>query len=441
MLVVGNVIGSAIFLTTGIMASYLPSPRLLIVAWLIGGVLALAGGLTCAELGAMFPRSGGWFVFLSEAYGPLWGFLFGWAGLLVFFSGAIAAVAVGFAEYFGYFFPSLSTTRTLISFAIPWGMQELTAGQIVAAGSILVLAAINYVGVKSGNIVQSALNAVKVLVLLALPGLALFRHVVSPDFGSDALQGQVTIASFGVAMIAVIWAFSGWDYVTFAAGEIRNPGQNIPRALLLGITTLGAIYLAVNMAYLYSVDMEAMPGTVRIAEKSVTMMIGAGGAALVAAAVMLSTFGCNAASIIPVSRVCYAMASDGLFFRSAARVHPRFRTPHIAILWTSGWSAFLCLTGTYEELYTYVTFTALIFNVAGGMAIFRLRHTQPDRPRPYRAWGYPWTPALFVVSTAALLLNTLVERPVQSIAGLGLLALGIPAYAYWSRKEGLERHS
>lgn len=433
LLVIGNVVGSAIFLTTGIMARELPSPALLLLAWAAGGILSLAGGITCAELGAMYPRSGGWYVFLKEAYGPLWGFLFGWAGILVILSGSVAAVAVGFAEYFGFFFPSLSTSRIGLSLAVPWGRVDISHGQIVAAISILVLGAINYVGVKVGNAFQSSVNVIKTLAILAIPALAIFRHPVAPRF-LDFAPGSASIASFGLIMIPVMWAFSGWDYVTFAAGEIQEPGKTIPRALLLGTSALTVLYIAVNLGYFYALEIEQMAGVVRVAETAVIEMVGNRGAAFVAAAVILSTFGCNAAGIIPISRVCYAMASDGLFFKSAASVHSRYRTPHIAIVVTSVWAALLSLTGTYEELYTYVTFTALIFNVAGGAAIFRLRRTQPDRPRPYRAWGYPWTPAAFVGSAGVLLVNTLFERPAESIVGLGLLALGLPFYAYWSRR-------
>ena len=235
-------------------------------------------------------------------------------------------------------------------------------------------------------------------------------------------------------MIAVMWAYAGWDYVCFASGDIENPGRNIPRALIMGTVALTLLYVAVNIGYMYSLRMEEMRGVVRIGEYAVRALIGPAGTALVMAAIVISTFGCNASGIIPVSRVCYAMSLDGLFLKSARGIHSRFRTPHVAIMVTCAWSVLLTLSGTYEQLYTYVVFTSLLFNVAGGMTIFTLRRTQPDRPRPYRAWGYPVVPAIFILSTAVLVVSTLIERPVESIAGLGLLLLGVPAYWYWSRR-------
>lgn len=432
LLVIGSVIGSAIFLTTGIMADRLPSVTLLLAAWTAGGVIALAGGLTYAEMGAMFPRSGGLYVFLEEAYGRVWGFLFGWAAMLVVLTGSVAAVAVGFAEYFGYFFPSLSTSRELFAVGVPWGAFRISAGQIVAALSIAVLGAVNYVGVRTGNAVQAFLTVIKVGALACVPLLALAFSRVEPSFAPIVPSVARPAAAFGVAMIAVMWAYEGWYYVAFAAGEIKNAARNVPRALVLGTATLTAIYVIVNLSYFYALSIDEMRSVVRIAERAVTALIGDAGGRLVAATVVISTFGCNAAGVLTMSRVCYAMASDGLFLKSAARVHPVYRTPHVAIVLTCLWSALLTLTGTYEQLFTYVTFASVLFGVLGGAAIFKLRRSRPDAPRPYRAWGYPVVPALFVLGSAALVINTLVERPVESVAGLGLVAIGLPAYWYWN---------
>jgi APA family basic amino acid/polyamine antiporter len=256
---------------------------------------------------------------------------------------------------------------------------------------------------------------------------------VSPDFVPFLSGVPNPVASFGLAMIAVMWAFSGWDYLVFAAGEVKDPARTLPRALVLGTGALTGLYFLINVGYLYSLSIGEMQGVVRIGEHAVSTILGAGATGLVVAGVVISTFGCNASGIIPISRVCFAMSVDGLFVKSAAAVHPRFRTPHVAILLTCGWSAFLTLTGTYEQLYTYVVFTALLFNVAGGLAIFKLRHSRPDAPRPYRTWGYPYVPALYVLSMAALVLNTLWTRPVESVAGLGLVALGLPVYWHLRR--------
>jgi basic amino acid/polyamine antiporter, APA family len=435
LLVIGSVIGSGIFLTTGIILQELPSTSLMLFAWVAGGLLAMSGGLTYAEMGSMFPRSGGLYVFLSEAYGAVWGFLFGWACLLVILTGSVATVAVGFAEYFSYFFPALGTNVILGTFAMPWGAWSISAGQLVAAGSIFVITATNYVGVRSGNMTNAILTAMKVGALVAVPVIALVYLRVDPVFTPlippDAAR---PLASFGIAMIAVMWTYEGWYYVAFAAGEIKDAARNVPRALILGTMALTAIYVIVNVAYVFSLTLDEMRGVVRIAEKAVTTLVGPVGASLVAGTVVISTFGCNVAGVIASSRTCFAMASDRRFFPAAARVHPKYHTPHVALIITSVWSAFLTLTGGYEALFTYVTFASVLFGTLGGVAIFVLRVRRPAVPRPYRALGYPVIPALYVLGSFALVWNTLMERPTASIAGLGLVALGLPFYFYWSRR-------
>ncbi len=434
LVVVGSVIGSGIFLTTGLMVQELPSTSLVLAAWVAGGLLAMAGGLTYAEMGSMYPRSGGLYVFLSEAYGPVWGFLFGWACLLVILTGSVAAVAVGFAEYFSYFFPSLGTDRVLVTFDMPWGAWRISAGQVVAAASIAVITAVNYVGVRSGNVANTILTVAKVggLILIPLLAIAYMRvdPALTPMVPPDAVR---PFASFGVIMIAVMWTYEGWYYVAFAAGEIKDAARTVPRALIYGTIALTTIYVSVNLAYVFALSLEEMSGVTRIAEKAVTALVGPGGAALVAATVVVSTFGCNVAGVIASSRACFAMATDGRFFASAARVHPVHRTPHVALLVTSGWSALLTLTGGYEALFTYVTFASVLFGTLGGVAIFVLRTRRPEVPRPYRALGHPVVSALYVLGSLALVGNTLSERPLESIAGLGLVAIGLPFYFYWSR--------
>ena len=431
LLVITNVIGSAIFLTPGVMAATLPSEPLLLLAWVAGGVIALCGGLTYAEMGAMYPRSGGLYVFLEHAYGPLVAFLFGWACMLVILTGGVATVAVGFATYFSYFVPSLSTTREVVAVPMPWGAWSISAGQLLAAISILALGAVNYTGVKSGNRLQATLTVVKIAALAALPIVALALHPVTPSFTPIVPPIARPAAAFGVVMIAVMWAYEGWYYLPFCAGEIEDPRRNVPIALLVGITALIVIYVSVNIAYMLALPLEEIRGVERIAEKALTALVGAGGARIVAATVVVSTLGCNAAVVIAMSRACYAMASDGLFFKAAAAVHPRYRTPHIAIVLTCVWSALLTLTGTYEQLFTWVTFASVAFGVLGGLAIFRLRRQEPHADRPYRTWGYPVVPALFVAGLGVLVVNTVVEKPTESLIGVGLVALGLPAYWYW----------
>lgn len=423
--VVGSVIGSGIFLTTGGMAAVIPSASLLLAAWILGGLLAIAGGLTYAEMGAMFPRSGGVYVFLKEAYGPLTAFLYGWAALFVVISGGIAAVAVGFAAYLSHFLPVLTSVTIL----------GVSGNQVVAALVILALGAINYTGVRSGNLVNVVTTAAKVGALAALPVMAVIAARVHPVFLPVVPPGLARPeASFGVAMIAVLWTYEAWYFVTYAAGEIKDPQRNIPRALLGGLLILMSIYVAVNIAYLYALTIEEMKGTTRIAERAATVLVGPAGATFIALTVVVSTFGNNAAAILAGSRLLFAMASDGVFLPAASRVHSRYRTPHVAIVALTIWAALLALSGTYEQLFTYVMFASILFSVATGVALFRLRRTMPNRHRPYRTWGYPFVPLVFILGSAAFVINTLLERPVESLAGLGLLALGLPAYWYWGKR-------
>ena len=433
--VVGGVIGSGIFMTTGGMATHIPSASLLLLAWSLGGLLAICGGLTYAEMSGMFPRSGGVYVFLKHAYGSLPAFLYGWASLLVVISGGIAAVAVGFAEYLSYFLPFISSSNVVVDVSLPGGhFFTLTAAQLAAAASIAMLGAINYVGVRSGNMVNAVLTAAKVAALAALPILALFAARVDPAF-TPIVPAAVPrpLASFGIAMIAVMWAYESWYFVTLAAGEVKDAGRNLPRALVIGVLVLTAVYLSVNVAYFYALSIDEMQGVLRIAERAATALAGPDGATFVASTVVISTFGCNAAAILAGSRLLFAMARDGSFLPFASRIHPRYRTPHIAIVVLVVWSIILALSGTYEQLFTYVMFASILFSVAGGIALFRLRRTMPSHPRPYRTWGYPIVPMIFIVGAAAFVTNTLLERPFESLAGLGLLALGVPVYLYWRR--------
>lgn len=430
--VVGSVIGSGIFLTTGTMAEVIPSTSLLLLAWALGGLLALAGGLTYAEMGAMFPRSGGVYVFLREAYGALPAFLYGWAALLVVVSGGIAAVAVGFAEYLSYFVPALSPSAGVARLDVGPIHVGISAGQLVAAGVIVVIGAINYVGVRRGNMVVVALTTVKVAALAALPVMALVAARVEPVFTPIVPPETARpAAAFGIAMIAVLWTYEAWYFVTFAAGEIKEPQRNVPRALVGGILVLMSIYLIVNVAYFLALTLDEIRGVTRIAERAATALVGPAGATFVALTVVVSTFGNNVAAMLAGSRLLFGMASDGVFFPACRRVHPRYRTPHVAIVALTAWSALLALSGSYEQLFTYVMFASILFSVAAGVALFKLRLAQPDTPRPYRAWGYPVVPILFIAGSAAFVVNTAMERPIESLIGLALVALGLPAYFYW----------
>ncbi len=432
--VMGSVIGSGIFLTTGVMAAALPSATLLLLAWLAGGVVALTGGLTYAELGAMFPKSGGVYVYLREAFGPLLGYLYGWAALLIFFSGGIAAVSVGFADYLSYFFPALSSSRILLNAPTPIGTWTLSAAQVVAVVCIAAQAWINYIGVRSGNRANVVITIAKVAGLASLPIMALVASHAAPAWTPVVPNVARPMAAFGVAMIAVLWANDAWYCVTWIAGEMKDPQRDLPRALFYGISLLTLVYLVVNVAYLYALPMDELRGVSRVAERAATVMVGSRGATFIALTVVVSTLGCNVAAILAGARLLFAMARDGVFLPAAARIHPVYRTPHVAIVALASWSALLALSGSYEQLFTYVIFASNLLHIIGAFGVFKLRRERPDLPRPYRVWGYPVVPIVFIVASGAVVLNTLVERPKESLAGLGFLALGVPFYLMSKRR-------
>jgi basic amino acid/polyamine antiporter, APA family len=433
MLVVGNVVGSAAFLTTGVMVEALPSAPLVLAAWLAGGLLTCAGGLTLAEMGAMLPRSGGMYVFLEEAYGPFVAFLFGWAMTLVILPGSIAAVAVGFAASFSYFAPAWSATHVLATIPLPFGALAISAGQVVAAASIAALTVVNLLSVTTTSRLAAAVTFLKVAAIVVIPVAALVVWPQTPAWTPVVPPVARPLATFGVVMIAVMWAYDGWSYLAFAAGEVHDPARTLPRAFIFGTLGVTALYVLINVGYFVALPLPALSGELRVAEKAMTAVMGPSGAMLVAAIVCVSTLGCNLSGLLSCSRMGYGMAIDGMFFRFAALVHPASRTPYGALLGLAAWSCALTISGSYEQLFTYVIFAAVLFNVLGGFAIFRLRRTHASVPRPYRTWGYPVVPILFVLGSLGLVVNTFLERPVESLAGLLLMAAGVPAYVYWRR--------
>ena len=426
---IGSVLGTGIFITTGDMARSLPHPGLILLAWLVGGVLTLAGALTYAELGALFPRAGGQYVFLKEAYGPLWGFLFGWAAFTVIQGGGIATLAVGFGEYLGAFLPFFSTRRVLLAA----GAWSVDGGQLAGALGIVFLTAVNYLGVREGAGLQNLVTIVKIgsLVGLAVFGLAAPAPQQPRLFAP--LAGDLTLAAFGVAMIAVLWSYDGWYAPTNLAGEMRRPERDLPIGLITGTLAVTLLYVLMNLVYGRALTVEQMAASPRIGEASAAILFGPAGARIITAAVLVSTFGCISSTILYAARIYLPMAEDGVFFPALAKVHPRYRTPSASILAQGMWASLLTFSGTYEQLYTYVTFVIVLFHAATGAAVFVLRRTRPDAPRPYRVRGYPLVPAVFILPSLALVANTLAERPKESLFGVGILALGLPAYAWWRR--------
>jgi len=435
MLVIGIVIGSGIFLTTGTIARDLPSPALILVAWLVGGVLSLAGALTFAELGSTWPQSGGLYVYLREAYGTFAGFLFGWLTFLVYQTGAAAAVAVGFAEYLGYFLPALGMDRELLHLTIGPLTWSVAVGQVTACVALLSLTAVNVHGVRTASLLQNGLSALKLLAVAAFAVVGVWMGkqggVIVPTTALPPSGSWIT--ALGIALVAVLWTFDGWHNITFAAAEIRRPERNIPRALVAGTVIVTAIYLLANLAYLRALPMDRLSGEVRVAEKAAAALFGPLATSLISGAVLVSTLGAANGVLLTGARVYFAMARDGLFFSAAGRVHPRYRTPSAA-LWAQGvWACLLALSGRFEQLFTYSTFAVMLIYLAAGASVFMLRRKRPDAARPYRVPGYPIVPGAFLVATALLLTNTIRTRPVESLSGLGFLLVGLPVYM-WLRR-------
>jgi len=431
---IGSVLGTGIFLTTADVARALPHAGLILVAWAVGGLLTIAGALTYAELGVLFPRAGGQYHYLKEAYGPLWGFLFGWTCFLVIMSGGIAALAVGFGEYLGFFLPFFSTKHEL--FRVPFGPVTwvVNGGQLAGALAITFLTTVNCLGLREGTRLQNVVTVVKIgsIVGLALFGL-LGPAPARPDYTAPLPAGGLLVP-FGVAMIAVLWSYDGWYGFTPLAGEARDPQRTIPFGLIGGTAVVMLLYLLMNLLYVRVLPVPGMAETGRIGEAAAGVVFGPWGARVISAAVVVSTFGCLSSTILYAARIYLPMAQDGLFFRSLAGVHPRFQVPVGCLLAQGGWAIAQTFSGTYEQLYTYVVFALFVFHAATGAAVIVLRRTRPDAPRPYRTWGYPWVPLVFIGWSLVFVANTLVNKPVESGIGLLLILLGVPAYMGWRRR-------
>ena len=433
LLTVGGVIGSGIFLVSSDIARVLPHGGLLLLVWLAGGLLSLAGALTYAELGAMFPRAGGIYHFLKEAYGPLPGFLYGWACFLVIMSGGVAAIAIGFGEYLGAFLPFSSSANVLVSQTIGGWTWTLSGVQVAAVAAILTLTAINHFGLRQGAAVQNLMSVLKIGAIVAVGVLGFWVPAKSVlGIGAPLPTGGL-LAAFGIAMIAALWTYDGWYGLTFAAGEMRNPGRSLPLGLIGGTAIITGLYLLINFVYLRAIPVERMAAESRIGEAAAATLFGPAAGQWLAAVVVVSTFGCLAATILYSSRIYQPMAADGLFFSSLARIDPVTHVPARSLWAQSLWAVLLTLSGSYSQLYTYSVLVSLLFHVLAGAAVFTLRRKRPQMERPYRVWGYPWVPIAFIAAMTVLLINTVAERPIESLLGLGLVALGLPAYLYLRR--------
>lgn len=436
LITVGSVVGSAIFIAASDVARALPHPALILGAWLLGGVLTLAGAFTYGELGALFPRAGGQYHYLKEAYGTFWGFLFGWTSFLVIMTGGLAALAAGFGEYTGVFVPFFSTQHVITSLTLPFGNWSLNGGQVAGVLALVLLTVINVVGLRAGTGLQNLFTLVKIgsIVALALLGL-LLPTPQQPDFDAALPSGNL-LPALGVAMIAVLWSFDGWYGATTLAGEMRDPGRTLPRGLFLGTLMIVGLYGLMNLVYMQTLTLSQMGETRRIGETAAGVLLGPLGARLVSLAVLVSIFGCLASTVLYAARIYLPMAQDGVFFPALAEIHPRFRTPAKCLVAQGVWSCLLTISGSYEQLYTYAIFAVFLFHAATGVAVFVLRRTRPELPRPYRTWGYPVVPVVFVLTALAFVVNTLGEKPLESAIGLGIVLLGVPAYVWWRRQAG-----
>lgn len=413
-LLVGSVIGSGIFVVPSLIAQRVPEPGLVIAIWIFSGVLVLCGALTLAELGAMLPHSGGLYVYMREAYGPFWAFLYGWTIMLVAIPSSIAALTSVFLLYLKLFVP-----------------LTLAAEKGIGIGVLLGLGLVNARGAKQGAGVQNTFTILKVAGLVGLIALAVLTRrgdaanllPVLPDQFSPGL-----LTAIGLAMISTLFAYDGWQFVSLLAGEIRDPGRNVPRSIIVGVLVVIALYVSANLAYIYVLGQPRIATAERVAADAMREMIGPVGATLIAGVILCSTFGAISANVLAGPRVLFAMGRDGLLFAQLARIHPRYETPATAIWALAIWSAVLTLTGGYEHLITMSGFANWIFFTMIVLSVIVPRRRHPEWARPYRVTGYPLTVIVFVLVSSVFVLNTLVEAPRSSLLGLALLLVGVPFY-------------
>jgi APA family basic amino acid/polyamine antiporter len=437
LLVVGGIIGSGIFLTPGGIATALPRPALFLLVWVVGGLITLLACFAFAELGAMFPEVGGQYAFLREAYGEAPAFLYGWMLFTVGGTGTVATLAVAFAEYFDAMVPVFGVHHGIFSVA-GW---TLTRAHLVALVAIAVLTVTNILGLRRGATLQNIatflkFGAIATFVFLGLLiGKGSWSHLqASTPFDWRLATGDWRLLSaLGVAMIAVFWTYDGWVYVTWVAGEIKNPQKTLPRALVAGLIIVAACYMAMNLVYLYALPIGAIAGEDTIARAAAVTLFSPAASRWLAGMIAISCFGAMSSVILSGARVYYAMAHDGVFFHRMARVHPRFHTPAFSLVVQGAWASVVALSGTYDQLLTYVMFMMVLSYVATVAGLFVLRWKRPDAPRPYRCTGYPWLPGMYLLLGGAWALNAAWQRPREALYGTILVLIGLPGYFYWRR--------
>jgi APA family basic amino acid/polyamine antiporter len=422
-MVVGIIIGASIFVQPSEITGQVPSVPCVFLVWLISGMLTFFGALVCAELASIFTKTGGVYVYLKEAYSPSIGFLWGWAMFWIMHSGIIAAIAVIFARYVAFFYPL--------------GDKGI---KVAAIAVILLLSVINYLGVKQGSRLQLFFTLGKVLavIFIIVVGFILGSHISEHFVAGSFANQSVSLHSFFLALVAGLFAFGGWHMVTYSSEETIDPQKNIPRALMLGTLIVTLCYIAMNAVYMYVLPLDTVASSTRIAADAANILIGFGGGAFMSALVIFSTFGALNGIILCGPRVYYSMAQDGLLFKWVGDIHPKFRTPHKAIILQTIWSSVLVATGTYRVLFTRVVYTEWIFFslMALGLFLFRRR---PHIIRGFKIWGYPLVPAIFIAFSLAIVVNQLVSDPRESLFGLAVVLLGMPVYYLWVKRGPKER--
>ncbi len=457
LLLVSGIIGSSIFLTAKDIAGPLPQPMLFLLVWVFGALISLCACFAFAELGSMFPDSGGQYIYLREAYGDLVAFLYGWMLFSVANGGTIAALSVASAAYMGQIFPGISQDHIVTTLQFPWPSLALGTGfhwQVVWSvapviisrahlfGLLLIglLTYVNVVGLRWGALLQNVSTWTKFTAMAAfvLLGFAIGKghwsnfhsHGVSLTMGLGPAQ---LISALGVGLIAVYWAYDGWVYITWVAGEVKNPRRNVPLAMVLGVLAVGVIYMAMNLTYMYALPLKEIAEHETIAHAAAAALFSPGTAVWLSLMIALSCFSAAATCTLSGARVYMAMAQDGVFFKRMAVIHPRWRTPAFSLIGQGIWAAALTLSGRYDQLYTYVIYGMVLSYTLTVVAMFWLRWKRPEIPRPYRCTGYPWLPGIYVLIGVAWILNTTFRRPMESFWSMAIVLIGVPGYLYWKR--------
>jgi amino acid transporter len=432
-IVIGDTIGTGVFLVASDMARAVGSATLVLAAWILGGFIVLLGAFCYAELGAAFPKAGGPYVYLSRGLGPLWGFLFGWMSSFLDRPVAMATLAAGFVRFLGFLFPVVATPI----FTSHVGRYEFTftTAQPLAAFVVVIVTAINYFSVKFGGAIQILLTSLKVgAILVIVVGGVLFGTKIASSPASPVTPlGLGTIGALLTALVPAMWAYNGFNDLGDLGEEILQPQKNIPRAIILGLLTVGGLYLMANVVYFHVLPFEQVAASQHVASDVVQSFAGSGGALWLTVAMAISALGALHVVVLTGARIPYAMARDRVFFRFAERLHPSFRTPSGALMFLGAIAAVLALTGTFEELYSLFVFAVWIFFALTAIALLRLRRVEPNLVRPYRVWGYPFTPLVFLAAAVALTVNLWMARPVRSSLGLGVILLGIPFFYHWRK--------